>query len=260
MDTVFFIASKLAGILLQVETWLLILAILAFRASRNANYGRAAWASGGLALSILMIGILPLGDVALRPVEATIPMRGEVGRIDGILLLGGGEDVAASQAWGQSQTGEGGDRYLAAIALARQHPQARIVFAGGSGRLRDADGATLSEAHVASRIFADHGIASDRVLLEDISRNTAENARLSLALADPAPGEVWVLVTSAFHMPRALESFLAAGWEGILPYPVDHRTRPWGDGLGWNFARNLGLLNSAIREYVGRAAYAATGR
>ena len=61
-------------------------------------------------------------------------------------------------------------------------------------------------------------------------------------------------------MPRALRSFRAAGWENLVPYPVDYRTRDWRDGLGWAFARNLGLMNTALKEWVGRAVYAATGR
>lgn len=259
-DTVFFIGSKLAGVLLKLETWLLILAFVSYAAARRSRPGLAAGASGALALSILVIGLLPLGDIALRPIEASIPMHDETGRIDGIILLGGGEDVPASRAWGQPQTGQGGDRYLAAIALAQQHPEARLLFAGGSGRLRDVGGAEMSEAEIAAGIFAEHGISDARLLFERRSRNTSENARLSRALADPDPGETWVLVTSAFHMPRALESFLEAGWDGILTHPVDYRTRAWGDGLGWSFGRNLELLNTALKEWVGRAAYVATGR
>ena len=106
----------------------------------------------------------------------------------------------------------------------------------------------------------DSGLPPERMLFEDRSRNTSENARLGHALAAPGPGERWALVTSAFHMPRALRSFAAAGWEGVVPVPADFRSRAWADGMGWNFHRNLGLLNTALREAVGRLAYAATGR
>ena len=97
-------------------------------------------------------------------------------------------------------------------------------------------------------------------MLETASRNTAENARLSLALANPEPGSVWVLVTSAFHMPRALNSFRAAGWPDVVPYPVDYRTTNFTERIGWGLLRNMQVLNIAIREQVGRLAYRFAGR
>ncbi|MGC9418240.1 MAG: YdcF family protein [Rhodovulum sp.] len=260
MDTVFFIASKLVGAALKVETWLLVLALIAFWASLRDWFRAVRIASAALVLAIFGIGFLPLGDVLLRPVETVFPVNGTPGAIDGIIVLGGGEDVPASRQSGQPQLGEGGDRYIAALALARRHPEARVLFAGGSGRLRDVAGAEISEAAIAERIFRAQGIAPERLLFESRSRNTAENARLGHALAAPEADERWVLVTSAFHMPRAMRSFATAGWVGIVPFPVDYRTRAWSDGVGWNFGRNLALMNTALREWVGRAAYAVTGR
>jgi uncharacterized SAM-binding protein YcdF (DUF218 family) len=260
MDTLFFIASKPLGAALKVETWLVLGAMLTLWAVRRGRLRLARRSSAGLMVALFLIGMVPLGDLLLRPIERSFPVIEAPGGIDGIIVLGGGEDVAASVLAGQAQLGEGGDRYLAALAMARVAPEARILFAGGSGRLRDMGGDFVSEAAIAERIFLSQGIAPGRLLVESRSRNTAENARLARALAQPAEGERWVLITSAFHMPRAVASFASAGWESILPYPVDYRTRSWRDGLGWNFGRNLGVLNTAIREWVGRAAYALTGR
>ncbi|MCE8519209.1 YdcF family protein [Ruegeria pomeroyi] len=260
MQTVFFVLAKLAGAALRLETWLLGLAVLAFWAGLRRQVRLQQRALGALVLAILGIGVLPLGDLMMRPFETGFPVVADPGPLDGIILLGGGEDLSASRRSGQGELGEGGDRYLTALALARRYPEARVLFAGGSGRLRDVAGATFSEAGIARRIFLDQGIAPERMLFEDRSRNTAENARLGHALAAPGPGERWALVTSAFHMPRALRSFAAAGWEGVVPVPADFRTRAWADGLGWNFHRNLGMMNAALREAVGRLAYAVTGR
>lgn len=260
MDTLFFIASKLVGFALRVETWLLLLALLTMWAVQRAWMPAAKRLSGLLVGLVLVIGLVPLGDMLLRPIERQVPSREALVSVDGIVILGGGEDLPASLAAGQPQLGEGGDRYLAAVSLARQFPEATLLFAGGSGRLRDAGGAPVSEAAIAEQVFLQAGIASERMLFESRSRNTAENAQLSRALVAAKPEDTWVLVTSAFHMPRALRSFEAAGWEQIVPYPVDYRTRNWNDRLGWQFARNLGMLNMALREWVGRLAYAVTGR
>lgn len=260
MDTVFFVLAKLVGATLKVETWLLLLALLVKWAAWRERRTLARGASGLLLLLLAGIGFFPVGDLLLKPLEAA-PVTIEEGmRLDGIVVLGGGEDVAASMASGQALLGEGGDRHVAALALAHRYPEARILFAGGSGRLRDVNGATVSEAAIAERIYLAQGIASDRLLFESRSRNTAENARLARSLVSPQPGESWVLITSAFHMQRALQSFDAAGWSDVIAYPTDYRTRALADGLGWNFGRNLGLVNTALREWVGRFAYAATGR
>jgi uncharacterized SAM-binding protein YcdF (DUF218 family) len=198
--------------------------------------------------------------VMLRPMEASYDAERIAEPFDGIVVLGGGEDIGASMATGLPQLGEGGDRYLKALELAHRDQDAVVLFAGGGGRLLDINGAEVSEARIAELVFLSQGIARERLIFEDRSRNTAENAAGALELAAPAEDARWALVTSAFHMPRAMRSFEAAGWSDLVPVPTDYRARLWADGLGWNFARNLMMLNTGIKEWVGRVAYAVTGR
>ncbi len=260
MDLLFFIASKLVGAALKVETWLLLVAVLTFWSVWHGQVRLAKRFSALFLCLFLAIGSFPLGDVLLRPIEHLVLPPEDLGAVDGIVVLGGGEDVPASLASGQPQMGEGGDRYIAALALAHQFPTAKLLFVGGSGRLRDATDVPVSEAMIARQVFLQTGVAPARLLFESRSRNTAENARLSRELVSPDPEKTWVLVTSAFHMPRALQSFKASGWEEIVPYPVDYRTRSWRDGLGWNFSHNLVILNTTIKEWTGRIGYTLTGR
>lgn len=261
MDTILFILGKLVGALLNPEIWLLLLAVLLVWSVWTERRPVARVASGVFVVMLLVLGTVPLGDILLGQIESSqsaIPFGGPP--VDGIIVLGGGEDVRASVASGQAQLGEGGDRYLAALMLAARNPGARILFAGGSGRLRDLAGAEVSEAAIAKRIFLAQGLSPGRLLFESRSRNTAENARLAFELVRPDPKERWILVTSAFHMPRAMRSFEAAGWKHLVPHPVDYRAWMWSDGLGWNLQRNLAILNTALREWVGRGAYAVLGR
>jgi uncharacterized SAM-binding protein YcdF (DUF218 family) len=260
MDTVFFIASKLIGALLRPDTWIVLpLAVVVLAVVLNRR--RLALWVGTITLNLLVaLAILPLGDLLLQPIERSFPAQPALDQVDGIIVLGGGEDARSSAFWGQMQLNEGGERYTAALELAERFPKARLLFTGGSGALRDLVGAETSEADMAGQFFRKQGIAPGRLLLEGQSRNTAENARLSLALATPAPGETWVLVTSVFHMPRAMRSFETAGWTGLVPWPVDYRTSAFKDGMGWNLTRNLLVLNTAIREQVGQIAYRLSGR
>ena len=112
------------------------------------------------------------------------------------------------------------DRVIEAAALARRYPKARIIYSGGSANLIAAD---AREADYAAAIFERLGIAKERLIMERRSRNTQENAEFSKALAAPKSGERWLLVTSAFHMPRSVGMFRKAGF-AVEPYPVDWRT------------------------------------
>lgn len=260
MDTVFFILSKLIGPALQVETWLVIGMVVGLAARRLARPRLARWSGRVTLVALLAVGILPIGEILLHPLETEFPPRAAPARIDGIVVLGGVEDQRATAAWGDPQLNEAAERLTAAAALAIAHPEARLVFSGGSGRLRNTVLGQPEIPSVAVDFFVSLGIDRGRIAWEDQSRNTAENARFSYEVAAPASGETWVLLTSAFHMGRALASFEAAGWSGIVPHPVDYRTGSFSDGIGWNLARNLEVLNIAIKEWVGRLAYRVTGR
>jgi len=204
--------------------------------------------------------VLPLGHLLLAPLERTFPTHPPLTRVTGILLLGGAEDARGTTYWQQVQLNASAERLTATTALAHRFPNAKIVVSGGRGALRDQGRAVLLEADVAVRFLQQQGIAPARILRETRARNTAENARLALALAEPAVDDVWVVVTSAFHMPRAIRTLQAAGWPTVMPYPVDYRTTTTADGFGWDLPGQLQLLHLGGRERVGQLAYTLTGR
>lgn len=258
MDTFFFIASKVIWGLLRPDTWIVLGAGLTCAALFFGWRLIAKIAASVTFAFVLLVAVLPVGDIILRPLETRHPASPEINNITGIIMLGGSEQAGLSAYWDQVIVNEGGERFIGAMTLARQHPQARVVFTGGSGELGDAGTTSNSNTAVAERFFLEQGLDPARLTLEGASRNTAENAALSLALIAPEPDETWVLVTSAFHMPRSVNSFRAAGWENIVPWPVDYRAIR--AGLGWDLGRNLEVLNTAVREYIGLFAYRMTGR
>ena len=260
MDTAFFILSKLVGLALQIETWLALGMALSLLGGMLARPRLARWSGGVTLAALLLISMFPVGELLLRPLEAEFPPRVAPVQIDGIVVLGGVEDPRATAAWDQPQFNEAAERLTAAAALTIKHPNARLVFSGGSGRLRNTLAGRPAIPSVAVDFFVSLGIDPDQITWEDQSRNTAENAALSFEAAAPALDETWVLVTSAFHMGRALASFEAAGWGTIVPNPVDYRTGDFSEGIGWNFSGNLDVLNIAIKEWVGRLAYRVSGR
>lgn len=210
--------------------------------------------------ALLTLSLLPLGDLLQQPLEANYRVDPALSRVDGIIVLGGGEDARISEFWGQLQLNEAGDRYTAALALARQFPEAQLLFAGGRGALRDLAGGGSVEAEMAGAFFLGQGVASGRLLLEGKARKTADNARLGRALAAPGPGDVGVLVTSASHMPRAMRSCAAADWVGLVAYQMDYRTGSFWDRTSWDLVGPLDILNAAIWAQVGQLAYRVAGR
>jgi uncharacterized SAM-binding protein YcdF (DUF218 family) len=254
----FFYAAKLVWFVLQPPVALLLLLIGGLLLAAGGSY-RLGGALAAIALAgLFAAAFTPLGPALLLPLEKRFERVEPTGPVTGIIVLGGGTerepetgDVALAAA--------ASDRMAEALALARRFPEARIVFSGGSGDLVPADGVT--EGAAARRFLADLGIGADRVTIEDASRNTAENARFSAAIVDPKPGETWLLVTSAFHMPRAIGSFRASGWDPVA-WPTDYRTRGYRDLIRpvGRPSRGFSLVNLAAKEWAGLVAYRLTGR
>jgi uncharacterized SAM-binding protein YcdF (DUF218 family) len=110
-------------------------------------------------------------------------------------------------------------------------------------------------------LFESLGISKERLIMERRSRNTEENAEFSMAIAAPKAGERWLLVTSAFHMPRAVGLFRKVGF-AVEAYPVDWRVGGREDLLRFTAISLEGLdrVNVGLREWTGLAAYWATGK
>jgi len=207
--------------------------------------------------AMLAVAVLPLGYWLMVPLEERFPAPAVLPQtVTGIVALGGAFHLRRSADRGSPQLNEFAERMIAFADLARRYPEARLVFAGGSGSLRDQD---IRESDFAPDLMSVLGIDPGRVLFERESRNTYENAVFAKRVAKAVPGEVWLLVTSAFHMPRSMAVFRAAGWN-VVPYPVDYQTSgPGHGGLGFSLTGGLRLLSLGLHEWVGLAAYRVLG-
>jgi uncharacterized SAM-binding protein YcdF (DUF218 family) len=255
----FFVLSKTIGIALLPANFLIGIALLGaiLLATRIASFGRELLVASVVLLAVC--GFSPLGDLLLYPLEARFPPWDPArGAPDGIVVLGGGIDADLSASHGTVVFTRAADRVVEAAALARQYPKARIIYSGGSANLIDAD---AREADYAAAIFERLGVARDRLTMERRSRNTRENAEFSKQLAAPKSGERWLLLTSAFHMPRSIGVFRKVGFP-VEPCPVDWRTGGSGDVLKFSPLVLDGLERTeiAVREYLGLVAYRISGK
>jgi uncharacterized SAM-binding protein YcdF (DUF218 family) len=216
------------------------------------------WLATGVALAMLLIGVLPLGDWIIWPLEDSFPPPGELPpRIDGVIVLGGNIRSAHPPPGKPGDLANVSQRLHAFAELARHYPEARLVFTGGAPpHIPNA----WSEVDEARPIFVNMGLDLSRVTFEPTARNTMENARASKALVGPKAGERWLLVTSAMHMPRAVGVFRAEGW-AVIPYPVDitppaARER---HGFGVSFANGVRELTRGSHEWLGLLLYRLLG-
>ena len=233
----------------------------------GAALAATRWARSGrrlmmLAAALLAVGgFTPASTMLIAPLKSRFPDWRGLGRPapDGVVVLGGAIDANVSALRGHPlELNEAGDRILALIELARRYPSAQIAFTGGSSDIFGEEGVEADE--IRKKIGA-YGLDPARVIFENRSRTTAENATMTFDLVRPKPGERWLVVTSAWHMPRAMGAFRRAGFNAEA-YPVDFRTtgrsddlRPFGYASG-----GLRLLDAAVKEWIGLIAYRLTGR
>jgi uncharacterized SAM-binding protein YcdF (DUF218 family) len=252
----FFVASK-ALWLFAAPSALLILGALVgavFAARRGARL-----AAIGCLLALLLIGAAPLGALLIGPLENRFPSpHADQPAPYGFVVLGGAIDDDLSRARGQTTFDEGAERLTEAAILARRYPAARIVYSGGSSSML---GRPSSEAEQARSLLVAMGVDAQSITLETRSRNTDENARFTAAIVHPQPDQRWLIVTSAYHMPRAMGLFRKAGFNAVAD-PVDYRTA--GGRADWrpnsNLPHGLVLFDLAVHEWIGLVAYRLSGR
>jgi uncharacterized SAM-binding protein YcdF (DUF218 family) len=255
----FFLLSKTLGIMLLPTNFLIGIGLAGaiLLATRWASLARKLLIASVVLFAIC--GFSPLGYLVLYPLEQRFPPWDPAqGAPDGIIVLGGSVDGDLSAAHGEAVVSGAPDRIIASAALAHRYPNARVLFTGGSPNLLSND---VREADYAASLFESLGIARARLLMERRSRNTQENAEFSKAMAAPKDGERWLLVTSAYHMPRSVGLFRKAGFD-VEAYPVDWHVGGRGDLLKFTNVSLEGLdrVNAGIREWMGLAAYRLSGK
>ena len=255
----FFILSKTLGLLLEP----LIIPYLFLAAGLFARWRRCRWITRLAILTAIALplgyGFLPVSSLPLQFLENRIA-RGDISQrhIDGIIVLGGftGNGIVAQSREHYTLSGSA-ERFTAAMTLARAYPDTPILFSGFSSEV-------IPRGWRASDNIRDLverlGGLNQKILYEENSRNTYENAINSRQIFAAEPGTNWILITSANHMPRAIGTFAAAGWSGVIPYPVDFQTPKTGYADLWNIGQGVLLVRQALHEYVGLLVYYLSGR
>ena len=255
----FFYPSKLIWFLAAPTNALTVLACIVAVLLFTRFARPARWLAACVAAGFVIGGMSPLPYWLMRPLEDQFPRPVITGDVTGIIVLGG----AITTTRGMTALNDAGARMTDSAALALRFPNAKIAFAGGDGSLIEDQGPAeaLTEAEAARRFYTGLGIAAERIIMEDRSRNTHENAIFVKPLIAQKPGETWLLVTSAWHMPRSVGIFRKAGVD-VVPYPVDYTTRGVPRDyrqLNRGLSYGLGLTDLAIKEWIGLIVYRLVG-
>jgi uncharacterized SAM-binding protein YcdF (DUF218 family) len=256
-----FLFSKLFGLATDPPTIILGLLLLGWLLALTRRWRRRGLRIlGGTLCVLVVLAVVPVDRRAFGWLEDRFPPPSPMPEhVDGIIVLGGAISMEVSAARGQVSVGSAITRLTSLVPLARRYPEARLVFTAGSGNPFDQ---RLKEATYARQFYDDIGFDSSRIVFEDQSRNTHENATLTKALIQPKPGETWLLITSANHMPRAVGCFRAAGWP-VLAYPVDYSTDgnagPWWRQLRFSANKGFSGLTTLLHEGLGLVSYRLLG-
>jgi uncharacterized SAM-binding protein YcdF (DUF218 family) len=254
----FFILSKTVAFLFLPSNLLILFGLAGVTLMA---IGRKRVGTRIAAASIVLLaaaGFLPVGGLLNHELESRFPpWDASRGAPDGIIVLGGAIASELSRDYREPVVGGDASRIFALAKLARAYPSARIVYSGGDASL---SGDQPPESDFVYPLLDDFGIPRSRVTLESRSRNTAENAAYAKELINPKPGERWLLVTSAQHMPRAIGCFRKVGF-AVDAYPVGWRTRRTA-AIIWSrsLSNGLGQLDAAAYEWLGLMSYWATGK
>jgi uncharacterized SAM-binding protein YcdF (DUF218 family) len=192
---------------------------------------RVTAASVLAALVVAVLLLVPVGAWTLQPLIERFARAAAPSRLDGILVLGGGS--------------ENPERLIAAVGLSRRFPHATVVFSD------------IHDSVEARDTLLRLGVAPSQIRLENHAADTWQNLSLSWCLVRPSPDQTWFLVTSDYHMPRAMGVAQKIGWN-LAPWPSGpSQFRPV---FSLQFADNLKTLATASHEWFGLVAYYLEGR
>lgn len=255
MESVFFWLSKLSWLLISPHSvlflWLCVGIGLLWT---NRNSG-AKCVLTSLSISLLFLGLFPVGEWILIPLENRYPPNPPLDNIDGVIVLSGAEQPRLASIRNQVAVHGAAERGLAFMMIARRFPNTRLLFTGGNSSLLNQQ---YKAADVAERMFAEQGLDVSQIVFERDSRNTYESVVLSKSLMKPRSNQDWVLITTSWHMPRSMGVFCRAGWN-VIPYPVDFET----DGIisfkiDWDLGEKLRLISVGMHEWLGILVYRLT--
>lgn len=249
----FFILSKVLFFLIKPSVWILALLVYAIFGKRPARKQNALIAATVLFLFFSNHFIYNLIINGYEP--PVVEMNDLDGVYDIGILLGGYSYFFPVQTEDRHTFNHSAGRLTETLELYHTGKIKKILLSGGSGRILTQE---RSEALEVAELLQRWNVPPKDILIEPDSRNTRENALFSKQfIEENHPGARCLLITSAWHLPRAAACFRAVDME-VTPFPVDHRSeRIRAHPESWLLpdARGLDHWEKLIKEWIGYGVY-----
>lgn len=246
----FFIASKVLWGIAQPLNLLAGLAIIGTLLLLTGHVKSGMFLAALSAAFILVLGIFPVGERLCAVLEnrfADIPLPAHA---DGIIVLGG--TLQTLEDLRKAESGLGAPRLRKALVMMHRFQNAQVYFSGFSSKIFSKE---PSEYELAKQFFTSSGADLSRIRYEKRARNTYQNGIYLKSLVKPQSKQVWLLITSAAHMPRSVGVFRKIGWD-VVPVPAGFTTTDQHSFSPQRFSfAGITKLNDAVREYTGLLVY-----
>ncbi|MDR3563591.1 MAG: YdcF family protein [Negativicutes bacterium] len=244
-----YVIKFLYGVLLfPPGLWIIVLLAASCWAYRRNRAVAKVLAAITLVIYLFSVGLL--ADPLIHSLESKYSPPAEP-RGDVIIMLGGGATLDTPNIDGQGHLGGSAANRLLTAAQLYYKLGVPIIVSGG--KVYETSGA---EAEIARRILVGLGIPDNKILVENASLNTSQNAQFTAAILRQYGFKQPILVTSAFHMPRSVLQFAKAG-VAVVPFPTDYQANiasEFGAAALLPSGHASGLLVMSLKEYVGIAA------
>ena len=240
----FFSVSKILNIFFDIYNLIVIFLLISLILLILKNKKYIFFISLSIFL-IIISSIAPTGKLLLNYLEKDYYESKIPDQIDGIIVLSGAIEPKLTTEFKKIQLNESAERLTEFILLSKKNPRIKKIFSGGNAILFDR---SLNQSKFASKLFKEFNIKN--IIYENKSRNTYENILFSHRKINPKKNEKWVLITSAFHMKRALMIANEVNWN-LIPLAVDFKTNKniiFYQSL--KFSKNIYYFNTAIREIL----------
>ncbi|MDA8140232.1 MAG: YdcF family protein [Desulfobacteraceae bacterium] len=245
----FFLKKSITPFLLPPGIFIVVFLVSGWILGGKKN--KAAWLCLGMAGFIWIFSVGPTADFLMRRLEAGFPIPNNP-KADVIIMLGGSTFDKAPDLSGIGAPGPGTMERMVTAARLQRRLGVPILASGGNVFAHDG-----SSARLAKRFLVDLGIDDEKIIVEDRSRDTFENARYSKAICDHYGFKAPVLVTSGYHLKRAMHCFNQVGLK-VVPFPCGLTTWPHKELTWRSFLPNAASLETtaeALHEWLGLLFY-----
>lgn len=241
----YFIKFIYSVFLLPPGVFIIAFAILAIKCYQKQRL--IALCLLGLTFLLYLCSISLVSNILISPLENTYRLPAQVSG-DVLVMLGGGATLDTPNLDGRGHLSPVTANRLLTCAQLYHQLHLPIILSGGQVYQT-----TGYEARIAAKILQGLGVPRDKILIEDDSLNTTQNAGFVKKILSQHNFGKPILITSAFHLPRAVLEFKKTG-TAVTPYPADYHTN-----VSFRFssrqlipsAEALNEVSIALKEYLG---------